>query len=875
VHHHYLRPLVKPASVALVGASEREGSLGRIVYENLLGGGFAGALYAVNPRHAKVLDRPAYASLGAIGAPVDLAIVAAPASTVVAVLGDAPAAKVKVAVVMTAPGAVGAESARSWTRDVARAAKRASVRLVGPGALGVIRPDIGLNATYCAPSALPGRLAVIAQSGAVATAMLDFATPLGIGFSTVISLGGGTDVGFGELLDLLLVDPNTDAVVLHAEEIGDARAFLSALRAAARTKPVVVLKAGRSLETAAEISQDDVFDAALTRSGTVRVQTYMQLFAAARILARGRIPQGDGVAIVSNGRGPAVLAADVVADRKLVLAPFAASTTERLGALLGEDASHENPIDVRNESPAQFATAAGIALDDPNIDALVALHVARPGAPPLAVAQGLADVARAHAKPVLAAWLGAIDRRGVNDALEAGGIANLYTPETAVEALSFLVAYRNNQTWLLEVPPPQPEPEPPDLAPLEALRLALADASRTMLTVGEAAQVLDAFGLGGYASVESPPAAKDAADRLRYPVWLEADSLDASTERLRVIVRNRRSLPKAWADLQAAATRANASGWTGRVVVRPAPREATAPAVALGIATDRRFGPVIFVRPAAAHSPARRCALMLPPLNARLAADLVAQATGVTRSARPGPAALDALVDALTRVSALACALPWVRLLELDAVVAGERPRVFIDAARFVVEPARKLMRGYPHMAIHPYPVELIGDIALPDGTLLHVRPIRPEDAALERAFVHELSEQTRYYRFFYRLTELTPAMLARFTQVDYDRELALVAIVETSSAPRFVGVARYAANPDRTSAEFAVVVADAWQRRGVARVLMRGLIVCAKRRGFEQLVGIILRANEPMLAFVRSLGFVVEDDPEDSAQVVATLMLG
>ena len=803
---HYLRALLQPASIALVGASERPGSLGRVVCENMLAAGFRGALYPVNPRHAAVLGRPAYASLAAIGAPVDLAIIATPPQAVAGVLESAPAAKLKVAVVITAPDAAERKGADAWSREVAEAAQRAGVRIVGPGALGVIRPDAGLDATYCAPRALPGRLAVIAQSAAVATAMVDFATPLGIGFSTVISLGGGLDVGFGELLDLLLLDDRTDGIVLYAEEIGNARGFVSALRAAARTKPVVVLKAGRSLEAPAPIAPDAVFDAALTRAGTVRVQTYMQLFAAARVLAHGRIPQGDRIAIVSNGRGPAVLAADTAADRQLGLAAFAKETTARLDALLRDGTQAANPIDVRGDSPPdRLAAAVGIALDDPGVDAVVALHVPRPATPAVAAAHALADVARTHAKPVLAAWLGAVDRRDVHDALEAGGVANFYTPETAVEALSFLAAYRRNQAWLLEVPPPQPEPEPPDLAPLETLRLALCDAGRTALTAGEAAQVLGAFGL----------------------------------------------------------------------VMRAAPRDAAAAAITMGIATDRRFGPAIYVQPAKVNSLAQRRALMLPPLNARLAADLVAEAVTGCAPGRLVAPAVDALVGALTRLSALACALPWVESLELDAVVDGAA-RFVVTQARFGVDPRKQLLRGYPHMAIHPYPVELIGDVALPDGTSLHVRPIRPEDAALERAFVAALSDQSRYFRFFYRLAELTPAMLARFTQVDYDRELALVALAGAATeAPAFVGVVRYIANPDRRSAEFAVVVADAWQRRGVARVLMRALIVCARRRGFAELGGNVLRENAPMLAFVRSLGFVVVDDPDDPAQVVATLALG
>ena len=431
---HSLRPLLAPASIALVGASERPGSLGRIVYENLLAGGFAGAIHAVNPAHRQILGRPASPTLASIGADVDLAIVATPQRAVARVLESAAAANVKVAIVLTSPEEVDTEAARAWSTEIAKAAMRGKVRVVGPGALGVIRTSAHLDATYCAPRALPGRIAMIAQSGAVATAMLDFAGPLRIGFSTVISVGGGVDIGFGELLDLLLADPQTDGIVVHVEEIGDARTFLSALRAAARTKPVVVLRAGRSLEPPAPIAHDAVFDAALRRSGTVRAGTYIQLFAAARILSRGRIPQGNRVAIVSNGRGPAVMAADAVADRHLELAPLTPASAARIASLLGHEAPHVNPLDVHGDAPpARLAEAAAIALADPNVDSVIALHVPRPGTPAVEAAAALARIAPAHRKPLLAAWLGAVDRPDVQAALDAGGVANFYTPETSVD----------------------------------------------------------------------------------------------------------------------------------------------------------------------------------------------------------------------------------------------------------------------------------------------------------------------------------------------------------------------------------------------------------------------------------------------------------
>jgi len=314
---HYLFPLLKPKSVALVGASERAGSLGRGVLENLLASHFTGELYLVNPNYRRVLDKPVYSSMADIGRPVDLAVIVAPVAAVPSILRDE-RAQLRTAVIMSAPSTSDGAMTPAWRSDVAAVAAARNVRLLGPGAFGVVRSDIGLNATFCAPPTLRGRLALVSQSGAVCTAMLDFAAPMRIGFSSVISLGSGIDVGFGELLDSLLLDAETDGILLYVESIADARGFMSALRAAARIKPVVVLKAGRSLESGAQTvlspgiatSPDEVFDAALMRSGTVRVRTYAQLFAAARVLAMGDRASGDRLAIVSNGRAPALLAAD-------------------------------------------------------------------------------------------------------------------------------------------------------------------------------------------------------------------------------------------------------------------------------------------------------------------------------------------------------------------------------------------------------------------------------------------------------------------------------------------------------------------------------------------------------------------------------------
>ena len=888
---HYLRPLLMPASVAVVGATNRVGSVGRVLIENLLEGGFTGDLHFVNPHHRRVLGKHCYASLRDIGKRVELALIAVPCAAVPSVLSDGAHAGVRAAVLLSAPP-VDEGEARRWERDVVATAHKRRIRLLGPHAFGVIRTDVGLNATMGAAVAHPGRLALIAQSGAVCTAMLNFATPLGIGFSTVAALGGGYDVGFGELLDALVRDPGTDGILLYVETVRDARRFISALRAAARTKPVVVLRGGRSkergtVEPGAPLP-DAVFDAAMKRAGTVRVMTYAQLFSAARILAMGRIPQSDRLAIVTNGRGPGTLAADTAMDRGVPLAVLTPETEAALARILPAHLPHSNPVNVRGDAPpALLAAAVAATLRDPNVDAVLALHVDRPLAGATEAARAVATVARGASKPVLGAWLGAIERPNVRDALRAGGIPDFYTPENAVEAFSFLAAYRHNQAWLLEVPPPQPEPRPIDMAMTERIRAAAADANRTLLTDLQTQKLLSAFGL--------PVTRADAADTLKealvaarklgYPVTLKLDApgLPAKSPLpvARTNLRDGRMLTRAYGELQDGVRRAvRGQDVHAGVIVRKETRLADSHDVAIAVHTDAAFGPVItFGNSGSAAITDGERVVLLPPLNERLVLDAIGdtRAAASMRAGRDVAPCFEPLVRVLLQVSSLVCALPWVRTMTLDPVRVGDDGTV-IAGARVVIDPRRRIgTTGYRHMAIHPYPIELVGDATLRDGTVLHVRPIRPEDAELERAFVHGLSEQSRYFRFFYRLHELTPAMLARFTQVDYDREMALVAIDDggrAKSGPGFVGVTRYITNPDGESAEFAIVVADAWHHRGVARMLMRRLIDCAKRRGLSRLEGSVLRANAKMWKFCESLGFVVHDDPTEPEQVMMVLDL-
>jgi len=864
---HYLRPLLAPKSVALVGASAKPGSLGRIVYENLLAGGFQGDLFAVNPNHATILDRPAFASLTALGRPVDLAVICAPPDAVPAIL-DEMRERARGAVILSgAPTAKPADFHR-WRREIAARAGASRVRIIGPASFGVIRTSLGLNASYSAVAAVPGRLSLISQSGAVCGALLDFARTAGMGFASVVALGGTADVDFGEVLEFALADPETDGIVLYIETLRDARSFLSALRAAARTKPVIVLKAGRHPAgiDARDVGADRVFEAALKRAGTVRVHTYAQLFASARILASGRIPRRNRLAIVTNGRGPGLLAVDRAAETGVVLADLSTATRDALHALLPPEADPGNPVDVRGEAtPSRFGAAVHAVLADPGVDAVLALHVPVPAAPPVATAEAVAAAARTADKPVLAAWLGVIDQPEARVALDAGGIANFFTPEIAIDAFASVAAYRRNQEWLLEVPPPLPALSAPDLAAAERVRAQASAAERYRLTDTESGALLAAFGIPaapvGVASTIA--AARGFARRVGYPVVLERDGDHAA---LRTGLRDGRMLERAWADLGTDKSGRSRGGRRG-FIVRKQLEFALAREARIVVRTDPLFGPVIAY--GATSALASELALMLPPLNRRLAIDLIAGAHVAGASPEVQP-----LVALLLELSALLCALPWVVEMELDPVVVSPVAAV-VARASIGVDPSRvRLADGYRHMAIHPYPVELETSVRLPSGAVLKLRPIRPEDADLERAFVASMSEQSRYRRFMQHLPALTPQMLARFTQVDYDRELALIALDGAAPAEAIVAVARYVANPDRESAEFAIAVADAWHGRGLGRAMMRALIACAKRRGFRRLLGIVLASNEPMLALSRQLGFVAQRDRDDPDQIIVTLEL-
>ncbi|MDB5803899.1 MAG: long-chain fatty-acid-CoA ligase [Betaproteobacteria bacterium] len=886
---HYLDPLFAPRSIAVVGASERAGSLGRAVFDNLRADGafteHGGTLYAINPKHAQVAGITCYPRLKQLPAPADLAVIVTPARAVAEVLRDAGAAGTRHAVVLSAGFDDGTPDGAGLLHDAREAARSAGVRLLGPHSLGLMRPALGLNATFARGAARAGALALVSQSGAVCAALADWAWSAGIGFSSVIATGAAVDVDFGEILDYLMYDNQTQSILLYIETIHDARRFISGLRACARTKPIVVLKAGRHIarggcdfdplvETDSPLSHaghllgnDAVFAAALRRSGVVRAESYSELFAIARLLAAGRMPRGRRLAILSNGGGPGIMAADRACDKGVPLAQLGAATIEQLSAALPPHWSHANPVSLSGDATVERYTAAlKPLLADPGVDGVLTLFSPQIVTSAAEMAQALLPLAVESRKPVLTAWLGEAEARAGREIIEQAGMPAFHYPESGVTAFAALADYTQAQALLLEVPPPLASSLPADVVSAHRLARVAAAAGRRILNESESKQLLAWFGIATPRTLvaHSVEEAAQSAGEVGYPLVLKIVSTDiihkSDVGGVVLNVRDPLSLEREYRNLLERVSAAQPEAKLEGVAIQPMVSKRFGRELLVGVARDPVFGQVIsFGAGGVAVELLGDNAVGLPPLNPRLAEELIAgtRIAALLGAYRHIPGAdRDAIIDVLIKVSDMVCALPWLMEMDINPLLVDAQGAVALDA-RVVIDPERLAddLR-YSHMAIHPYPAALIRTETLRDGTQFLLRPIRPEDAAIESAFVEGLSEQSRYMRFFNPIKSLAPRLLARLTQVDYDRELALLATQGEGAAEHIIGVVRYSPNADGVSCEFAVAIADDWHGRGLGSLLMRRLIEAARVAGYLRLTGSVLEGNRKMHSLMHRLGF-------------------
>ncbi len=890
---HYLTPLFSPNSIAMFGASERENSVGEVVFRNLLTSGFKGGIYPINPKHDKIQGVKAYKTIDAVGKPVDLAVVATPAKTIPAIVEACGQHGVKTMIILSAGFRESGPAGRRLEERVVEVAKEFGIRFIGPNCLGLIRPDRGINVTFGNNDAKPGNLALVSQSGAICTAILDWAEMNDIGFSTVISTGIAADLDFGDYLDYLVTDPKTDSILLYIEGIKDARRFMSGLRAAARIKPVIVLKVGRQAagavasmsHTGALVGSDETFSAALDRSGVVRVETVTQLFSAAKALSSRYRVYGDRLAIITNGGGPGVMAADRAVDRKIELAEFKEETIKQLNKVLPEVWSHGNPVDVIGDAPPErYRAAVDICLNDPGVDGAIVILTPQAMTQPDEVAKTLIELADHHKKPILTSWMGGNQIEGGRRLFNNAKLPSFRTLENAVDAFSYLSAYQKNQRLLLQTPAKTSRRHvQPDV---EGARLIIESAlseQRKVLTEPESFALLGAFRINAVRNgiARSANEALILAESIGFPVAMKIYSPDISHKSdaggIRLNISNAQVVRSTYRDLVEQVKETRPEAKIEGVTVEQMYQSPNGRELLIGIVRDPVFGPVIsFGSGGTTVEVMGDSAIALPPLNRSLASDLINRtkaAKMLERFRHMPPANCEALLDVLLRVSTMACELPWIQEMDINPLILDDEGAVAVDA-RIRVDFPRPSTDPYHHLAIHPYPANLVTRTQLPNGTNIVIRPIRPEDVDLERNFTRELSDEAKYFRYMSSVQELTPEMLMRFTQIDYHYEMALIAVTEEDNHEIELGVARYVINPDKKSCEFALVVSDKWQRQGIGHRLMHHLMEVARDRGLEKMEGEVLSNNFKMLDLMKSLNFSISTSLEDNSikQVVFDL---
>jgi len=865
----HLDSLLNPRSVAVIGASDRAGSVGATVWRNLRAGRFAGPVMAVNPHHAMLGDQPVAARVADLPQVPDLAVICTPPDTVPTLVGELGRLGTRAVIVMTA--GLGAAQKQAM-RDAARPHL---LRLLGPNCLGLLSPHLGLNASFAHTDALAGDVAFVSQSGALVTAVLDWAKGRQLGFSHMVSLGEHADVDFGDLLDHLASDARTRSILLYIESIEAPRKFMSAARAAARNKPVIVVKAGRAgrgvqaaaSHTGALAGSDAVFDAAIRRAGMLRVDTLQDLFMAAETLARFRGTADDHLTLMTNGGGAGVMAADAAALAGVALGDLDVALRAQLDAVLPPTWSRANPIDIIGDAPvARYTATLEALLADRDTGTVLFLHAPTAIVRSDDIARACVPLVRPAARRVMACWLGDAAVAEARRLFEDAGVADYATPEEAIRAFAMLATYRRNQALLTEAPTAS-ENGPPAIDVARAtIQAALAE-GRELLDEIEAKDVLKAYGIPIVPTVAvdaSADAVARAAREIGYPVALKILSPDISHKSdvggVRLDLADEAQLRQAadamLAQVHAARPNARIAGFTVQAMVRrPMAQE-----LIVGASVDPTFGPVLlFGQGGTAVEVLADRAIGLPPLNRVLARELISR-TRVSKLLAGyrdhPPARLDAIGDVLIALSQMLADLPELAELDINPLLADAHGVIALDARLRVT---RAPGAGAERFAIQPYPAELAESLEWQGRTLL-LRPIRPEDEASHRAFVEQLAPDDLRLRFFSVRRSLPRSELARLVQIDYAREMAFIALAPDSrGALETLGVVRAVADPDNIEAEFAVIVRSDLKGRGLGDLLMGKLLRYLRAHGTQRVVGDVLHENRPMRELALRHGFHID----------------
>lgn len=887
-----LDAVFRPRSVALLGASRTAHSVGAVLAHNLLEGGFAGPIYFVNAKGGEVDGRRVYSSIQALPEPPDLAVVATPPDTVPGLIAELGARGARAAIVITAGfGELGAQGL-VLQQAMLDAAKPHVLRIVGPNCVGVLSPHARLNASFAHVTPKAGGLALLTQSGAMLTGILDWAQRRSLGFSHLVSLGGMADADTGDMLDYLAGDPKAEAVLCYLESVSSARKFMSAARRAARIKPVIVIKAGRHSEgaraaashTGALAGADEVFDAAFRRAGLLRVRTIDELFDAAATLAQTRSLRGNRVAVLTNGGGLGVLAVDRCIDEGLPVATLNGQTMTALNAALPRTWSHGNPVDIIGDAPPErYRAAAAALMCDPNVDVLLALNcpvaTADSAAAADAVIGAVLDARAGIDDPpnVFASWLGKAGGAVAQERLRAAGIPEYGSPESAVQAIGHLWTFQRNQRLLMETPSVRAE-HPHDRAAARSIVERAMASGRPWLSEIEAKSVLGAYGVPVVETVcaVTPEDAAAAAVKLNFPVALKILSPDITHKTdAGGVALNLKSAEAVKAAAEAMQLRVRAARPNARIegfTVQQMAQRPGAQELICGIADDPVFGPVIlFGQGGVAVEAVADKAIALPPLNPLLAADLISRTRvfRLLKGYRDRPAAdIDAVAGVLLALQDLAADCPEIAELDINPLWADQNGVLALDARVRLAAPRAP---GTSRFAIRPYPQDLVAPLRLRDGRVFGLRPIKPEDAGQIQSMIAGTDPRDIRMRFFTALRMLPDALVKRLTQIDYDREMAFVA---TDPEGRGAGIVRLSCDPDFDRAEYAIIVRSDLKGQGLGRALMERMLDYARSRYVREVFGDVLAENKAMRGLAQRLGFSENFAPGEPGVIEVTIKL-
>lgn len=890
---HNLHKLFSASSIAVVGASPRPASVGYRITRNLTDGSFSGQVWLVNPAHDAIDGKPCYRSLSSLPGTPDIAVIATPPGQVLQTVQELARMATSLAIIITA-GIMPADHAA-----LTAAARAAGMRLIGSNCLGAMAPAIGLNASFSHIAPIAGDLAFVSQSGALITAVLDWASTRSIGFSCVVSLGDMADVNLGDLLDYLAGDIHTRAILLYVEAVRNAREFMSAARLAARAKPVVVIKSGRHAEgaraaashTGALAGSDAVYDAAFFRAGLLRVHDLDELFAAAETLSRLRPFEGDRLAILTNGGGAGVLAVDQLIDEGGTAAILGPQARARLDAVLPANWSKRNPVDIIGDAgPQRYRAAMEILLEDKSCDALLVMNCPTALSSSSAVAKSVIEAvetargARWPSKPVLANWLGDPAAREARALFAAAKIPSYATPTDAIRGFMHMARYSRAQTALLETPVASPQ-APPDLQHVRAIIDGALGAGRTLLNEMEAKAVLEAYHIPVVETLQAATAKEVGEQALRLaerggavavkivsPDITHKSDIGGVALNLATPQAAQRAAGRMLGSVSRLAPGARVVGFT----VQPMIERKGALELIAGISTDQTFGPVVlFGAGGTAVEVIDDKVLGLPPLNRPLARTMV-ERTRIWRllqGYRDQPAAdSDAIADTLVRLSQLAADVPEIRELDINPLLADMHGVIALDARLKVAAFDRARRRHGDHLAIRPYPGEWETTLHTPQGLVVFVRPVKAEDEHLYDTFFARLDPHDVRLRLFRPVKQLSHRFIARLTQIDYARAMAFVALDE--SCGELLGVARLNADADYRRAEYAIIVRSDLKGQGLGWALMEHLIAYARVEGLEELYGDVLNENRTMLTMCAEMGFAQDITGDDPSLVRVTLPL-